>query len=285
MKRIIYTILFFTCLAFCFTGQINAQGDIFLFPKRVVFEQDKRAEIINLANSGTDTVSYSVSFVQIRMNDNGSFENISVADSNQFFADPFIRFHPRTVTLAPGESQVVKLQITGTNSLAVGEYRSHLYFRSEPANNQIEPVNTMEDTSSISFKLIPVYGMTIPIIIRIGEPEVNVEISNLTFQRDKDLKPNIRLHFNRIGNKSAYGNIKVNHVSPGGKTTQVGEVTGFAVYTPGALRKCVINLTEPEEVDFSSGEIIVVYSLPLETHNFEEVEATLTLGNYFTRAK
>ena len=278
MKKIIYTILFFTSLSFCFSGQINAQGDIFLFPKRVVFEEGKRAEIINLANSGTETVTYSVSFVQIRMNENGSFENISVADSNQFFADPFIRFHPRTVTLAPGESQVVKLQITGTSSLAVGEYRSHLYFRSEPANNQIESVNTMEDTSSILFQLIPVYGMTIPIIIRIGEPEARVEITNLTFQRDEDLKPNIRLHFNRTGNKSVYGDITVNHLSPGGKITQVGEVTGLAVYSPGTLRKCVINLTEPKEVDFSSGEIIVVYSLPLKTHKFEMVEATLTLG-------
>lgn len=268
----------FLSMIFSFPGLIIAQGDLLLFPKRVVFEEGKRTEIINLANTGDDTIKYTISFVQIRMNENGSFENISAPDSNQFFADPYIRFYPRTVSLAPRESQFVKLQITGTNSLAAGEYRSHLYFRAEPVNNQPRENLPDNDNSSFSIKLIPVYGMTIPIIIRIGEPNVSIELSNLTFQRDRDLKPNIRIQFHRTGNRSVYGNIVVNYVSTDGQITQVGEVSGFAVYTPGSLRNCIIQLREPKEIDYNSGELNVVYSSPLTIHKTRLVGATLSFG-------
>jgi P pilus assembly chaperone PapD len=250
------------CLFIFFSTLITAQGDLLVFPKRVVFENGKRSEIINLANIGEDTVRYSISFVQIRMNENGSFENISTPDSNQYFADPYVRFYPRTVTLAPKESQVVKLQLTGTSSLVSGEYRSHLYFRAEPVNNTAIINPDVNDKTSLAIRLIPVYGMTIPMIIRVGELTSNVVLSKLTFQRDKEEHPNIQMEFLRSGNTSVYGNIVVNYVSVDGKTTKVGEVTGFAVYTPGNVRKCIIQLKEPNEVDYSSGEITVVYSSP-----------------------
>ncbi len=63
------------------------------------------------------------------------------------------------------------------------------------------------------------------------------------------MNPNIRIHINRIGNKSVYGNIVVTYESPEGTKTQVGEVSGVAVYSPGTIRKSVIKLMEPKEVD------------------------------------
>lgn len=87
-----------------------AQGDLLITPRRVVFEGSKQSQELTLANTGRDTARYNVSFVQYRMNENGSFEQIEEPDSGQYFADKYLRFFPRSVTLAPGESQVVRMQ-------------------------------------------------------------------------------------------------------------------------------------------------------------------------------
>ena len=65
---------------------------------------------LNLANTGKDSATYAISLVQIRMNEDGGFENITEPDPGQNFADKNLRFFPRSVTLAPGEAQSIKVQ-------------------------------------------------------------------------------------------------------------------------------------------------------------------------------
>ena len=47
--------------------QSSAQGDLRVYPKRIVFEGAKKSQELNLANSGKDTARYVLSVVQIRM--------------------------------------------------------------------------------------------------------------------------------------------------------------------------------------------------------------------------
>ena len=66
-------------------------------------------------------------------------------DSGQQFADKYLRFFPRRVTLAPNESQMVKLQMVKTNELQPGEYRSHLYFRAVPKEQPLGESDPKKD--------------------------------------------------------------------------------------------------------------------------------------------
>ena len=79
--------------------------------------QKQKFQEINLANVGKDTSIYVVSVIDIRMKDDGSFEQITVPDSGQNFAGKYLRFFPRRVTLAPNEAQVVKIQLIKTNEI------------------------------------------------------------------------------------------------------------------------------------------------------------------------
>src|ERR1700741_1501873 len=106
-------------------AQGRGQGNLLLTPKRIVFQGSKKSQELNLANIGKDTARYIISFVQIRMKEDGSFEKISQPDSGQNFADANLRFFPRSVTLAPNETQTVKVQAVRTEELKEGEYRSH----------------------------------------------------------------------------------------------------------------------------------------------------------------
>lgn len=238
-----------------------AQGDLLIYPKRITFDgTQERVQIINLNNKGKDSATYKLSFIENRMNEDGKFEIIEEPDSGQLFASPYLRFYPRTITLAPNETQVVKIQLVRTSELQKGEYRSHLYFRPVPKSkarikNELAPSNPEE----VSLKLQPVYGISVANIIRIGEPEAKISLSNLSFERFNDSIPIISMDFNRSGSASSYGDIKVYYISASGKETSVGEANGFAVYTPGKLRKVRMRLRVGEGLSYDQGKLIISY--------------------------
>ena len=97
------------------------QGDLLVTPRRVVFEGNKQREEIILANMGQDTAAYSISFLQYRMTDDGAFQEITEPQPGELFADRYLRFFPRSVTLAPDESQVIRMQVRRLPNMAEGE--------------------------------------------------------------------------------------------------------------------------------------------------------------------
>jgi hypothetical protein len=254
-----------------------AQGNLLITPRRVVFEGSKRSFDLNLANSGKDTAVYAISLIQIRMTDDGGFQQITDPDPGQQFADKYIRYFPRTVILGPGESQAVKIQLTRSNELKQGEYRSHFYFRAEKKAIPLGEADTPKDTSAFSVQITPIFGITIPVIIQVGASDMKVALSDLGLIYGKDGAPLIKFIFNRTGNMSVYGNITVDHVSPQGKITRVGLANGVAVYTPNTIRKFQFNLTVPEGTDLKSGKLRITYSAPSDLKSEKYAEAELVL--------
>ena len=239
--------------------KVSAQGNLLITPKRVVFEDSKKSEELNLANIGKDSATYIISFIQIRMKDDGTVEKITEPDSGQIFADKYVRFFPRTVTLAPNEAQTVKIQLTRNAEIMPGEYRSHLYFRATSSNQPLgEDDPKKKKDTGISVKLIPIFGISMPVIVRMGESTTEISLSNFQIHREAD--PFITLTFNRKGNMSSYGDLSIEHVSSQGKVTQVGIVRGLSVYTPNTTRNFSLPLSKVANVDYNSGKLRAVYS-------------------------
>ena len=261
-----------------FPFNIKAQGDLLITPKRVVFEANKRSMDLNLANVGEDTATYAISLVQIRMTEEGGFETITEPDEGQMFASPYLRFFPRSVTLGPDEAQTVKIQVVKAGGLAQGEYRSHIYFRAVPKEKPLgEEVVTQQDPTSISVKLVPIFGITIPVVIRVGQPSVNVTLSDLGIRFENDTVPRLKFTFNRAGNYSVYGDVTVDHVSPAGTVTRVGIANGVAVYTPNTKRSFEFSLFGDKGVDYGSGKLRVTYSASSDMKPEKYTEAELVL--------
>jgi hypothetical protein len=212
--------------------QLHAQGDLLITPKRIIFENNKQKEEINLVNIGKDTATYSISFVQYNMNENGSFTNIQKPDSGQMFADPFLRVFPRKITLAPREAQVLSLQCRRNANMVVGEYRSHLYFRSEKNNKPLGmDNNTGSDTSTLKIQLTPIFGLSIPVIIRAGNVTVSSSLTNLKLETLPDFTQTLNMTITRAGNSSIYGDIVVQFFPIKGKPVDVGRLNSVSVYT------------------------------------------------------
>jgi P pilus assembly chaperone PapD len=271
---LVATGLFFLCV--CANLSLQAQGDLMVYPKRVVFEGSVKTSELNLANTGNDTARYNISIMQYRMNEDGSFTEIKVPDEGQNFADKFLRFYPRSVILGPKESQTIKVQLTKTNLLTPGEYRSHIYFRAIP---NAKPLGDEEkkDTTSLSIRLIPIFGITIPVIIKVGDSDAKVTLSDLNFTIQNDTIPLLQVKMNRTGNMSVYGELSATYHSTSGKTTVVGKASGIAVYTPIPARKFQLSLIRNSKIDYHSGSLHVEYTSPSDTKPMKFAEADLQL--------
>ena len=248
---------------FLITGSlvpVMAQGNLLVTPRRVVFDGSRRVMELNLANTGQDTARYNISFLQYRMTETGDFEEITEPDPGQFFADRYLRFFPRTILLGPTESQTVRMQVIGRERMEPGEYRSHIYFRAVPNELALGEVDPNADTTAVSIRLIPIFGITIPIIIRIGEYTTEVFLSDVNLEENEEGAKILNFTFNRSGNMSIYGDITVTHVSPQGIETQVGVVNGIAVYTPNPIRKFQMFLSNDAPVDFTQGKLLITYT-------------------------
>ncbi|MBN2634391.1 MAG: hypothetical protein JXR66_12590 [Bacteroidales bacterium] len=268
-----------TCflLLFLTLQTASAQGDLLITPRRVVFDGQARTFDLNLANIGKDTAKYSISMVQVRMKDDGGFETITKPDPGQRFADRYVRFFPRSVALGPNESQTVKIQLIRTGEMTPGEYRSHFYFRATPDAKPLAEEQINRDTTTLSVVLTPIFGITIPVIIKVGESDTRVTLSDLALEYQTGAAPFLKFTFNRTGNMSVYGDIAVDHISPQGTVTRVGIANGVAVYTPNSIRRFQLPLTRIESVDLTKGILKLHYSSSSDLKPEKYAEAELIL--------
>src|SRR5665647_2677294 len=77
----------------CANSNGYAQGDLMVFPKRIVFDGPRSTNELNLANIGNDTARYNISFVQYRMNEDGSFTAVSYTHLRAHETDSYLRYY------------------------------------------------------------------------------------------------------------------------------------------------------------------------------------------------
>lgn len=273
-ENIPITLLLVLC---CCSLQVRSQGNLLVMPRRVVFDGSLKSQELNLANIGKDTARYTISLIDVRMKPDGNFEVISEPDSGQQFAGRYLRFFPRSVLLAPGESQVVKMQVARQADMRPGEYRSHIYFRAVPADIAPEPVAPPLRDSSLSIRIVPVFGISIPVIIRVGETAAQVGFTDISFSLLNDSIPQLNFGFTRSGNRSVYGDLAVNFIPAQGKPFLVGRLKGVAVYTPNKSRYMQLRLEKPAGLDYRTGSLQLVYTSAADQKYEKFAETTVAL--------
>jgi len=238
-----------------------AASELMVSPTRVVFEGRTRSARITLANTGDATGRYRISFLQRQMTDSGELAEVKEGTPGMY-ADDLVRFSPREVTLPPGQSQVVRLLLRKKSGLQDGEYRSHLLFQSlpDPTTTSIQTL-TDKSTDKLQIQLIPIVGVSIPVIVRQGSLQASAKLTNLQFHPAKDSKQptQLTLTLSREGDRSLYGDFRVMFTPEGGSPLMVGQVSGLAIYTPNMQRKVSLNLQAPPGVKLKRGELHVAY--------------------------
>ena len=242
-----------------FSIQTQAQGNLLITPMRVVFEGTKQNEEFNLVNTGPDTTTFTISFLQYTMNEDGTLVKSERPETMQMSAAPYLRIYPSRVTLAPGEPQVIILQYRRKPTMVSGEYRSHLFFRAEKNINPPGTKKSKMDTAQLSIQLTAIYGLCLPIIIRTNEVNVTSTLSDLKLESTPKSTQLLKFTINRFGNISTYGDIIVEHIPRQGKPVQIAVVRGIGVYTGINKRKMVVKLNSSSNMIFGKGILRVSY--------------------------
>ena len=245
-------------------------GDLLVAPTRLVLDGRKGAEVI-LNNIGEEPATYRVSVEFRRMTEQGELVEVTTPTDVDKTAEDMIVYAPRKVTLAPHEPQAIRIAARAPGGLPDGEYRVHLLFRAVPAPTPIvQP--TGEQPKGVQFKLTPIYGVTIPVIVRLGNLQASAGIANVHLEK-KDGAPVIGLDLVRQGTRSTYGEVRV---LKAGIKDPIAIEKGVAVYTEIGKRHVSLAVADNYKAE-AKGPVTVEYIETFEdgTHLLAETQAVL----------
>jgi hypothetical protein len=277
MNRLSFLILPLA-LALVFSVPAEAASDLMLFPTRVVFDGNRRAAQIDLTNTGNEVASYRVTLQNKRMTELGEFQLAESAKPGELFADGLVQYSPRQVELAPGMGQVVRIVLRKPADLAPGEYRTHLVFTRLPNAQPMALDKTENKPKEIGVSLKALIGVSIPIIVQVGETSAQSTLTDLKYVKaTADQPPVLDLKILRTGTRSLYGDLKVLFKPNKGAEQELANIKGIAVYSPNPFRQAKIALRPEGDKPLAAGTITVTYKESAEAGGKLLSEASLAL--------
>ena len=256
--------------AFVPTSAGAGVGDLLVAPTRIVLDGRKGAEII-LSNIGDEPATYRVSIEFRRMTEKGDLTDVDTPSAADQAAEDMIVYAPRKVTLAPHEPQSIRIAARAPQGLPDGEYRVHMLFRAIPtATPVVQPAGA--PVKGVQFQLTPVYGVTIPVIIRLGNLEASAGIANVQLER-RDGGAAVGLDLTRTGTRSTYGEVRV---LKAGVKDPIALQKGVAIYTEVGRRHVSVPLAEAYKTGVT-GPVTVEYIETFDdgTHLLAQTQAVL----------
>ncbi|HET8749492.1 MAG TPA: molecular chaperone [Sphingomicrobium sp.] len=234
------------------TPAVAGVGDLLVAPTRLVLDGRRGTEII-LNNIGDEPATYRISVEFRRMTPDGNLVDVTEPTPQEKAAADMIVYAPRRVTLAPHEPQSIRIAARPPQGLPDGEYRVHLLFRAIPPSKPVA-AKASAPGKGLQLQLIPVYGVTIPVIVRLGNLEAKAGISNVAVEKS-DGKPAIGLDLSRSGTRSTFGEILV--LKPGVKDP-IATLKSVAVYAELGSRHVSVPVDESYKGELS-GPVTVEY--------------------------
>ena len=239
-------------MMFAATPATAGVGDLLVAPTRIVLNGSRGTEII-LNNIGDDVATYRISVELRRMTADGQLEDVTSPNTAETTARDMILYAPRRVTLPPNQPQSIRIAARAPAGLADGEYRVHLLFRAIPKPRPAAAADA--DFKGIGFALTPIYGVTIPVIVRLGNLQAKSGIANVHLNKKTPGKTAIEMDLTRGGSRSVYGDIKV---FKAGVAEPIATQRGVAVYTEVGQRSISIPV-DAKMVAAANGPVTVKF--------------------------
>ena len=202
---------------------VLAAGDLLVAPTRLELDGMRGTEVI-LNNIGSEVATYRVSLELRRMGADGKLHEVAEPSEAEKAALELISYAPRRVTLQPNQPQAIRVGVRPPEGLPEGEYRVHMLFRAIP---DAKPVTApVAPAVGVSVQLTPIYGVTIPVIVRNGKLTAQAGIEKAAIVQEGGRQA-ISFDLTRIGSRSLYGEVRV--VKPG-VGDPVVSARGIAIY-------------------------------------------------------
>ncbi len=240
MKSILFSLALWLWLS------STAYADMLISPTRVLMDDANHSATLVLRNPSDGSRTYRLSWQDKRANENGGYTMIT-EDEEWPSAKDMIRLSPRQITVGPKENQTVRFSWRPPADLPSGEYRSHLLLQVIPDIS--EPSATIGidgPKEGVGINVRMQMSFSIPVVVRHDTDAPQVSIKDVKAVPAKDEKHlGLELTFNRAGNASSYGRVRVemqrNVDSP---VEQIGEYGELSIYQEVNQRKITIPLRD-----------------------------------------
>jgi len=246
----------------------NVGANLNISPKRMTFDRLGRSATVFIFNQGTNPATFEISLIDRVMLPDGQIDAISEMDTKPELK-PFIDklksaksmlvAVPRRATLAPGEGQTIRVRVASgqsggaEGSLLPGEYRSHLTVTTLPPRDigLTAEQAAAGDSQQLSFRINTAFGISIPVIVRLGAVDIRGSIETptlvtklLSIDGKSPAKPTavMRIQLARLGGNSLFGNLEVRGAKESGGREPLGSARGVGVYTEIDRREIEIPL-------------------------------------------
>ena len=249
------------CLLAAPLAPLAAQGDLLVAPTRLVLEGGRGGEVI-LSNIGTEEAVYRVTLELRRMTPNGELEPVdeSAANDTEKAALAMVRYAPRRVTLPPGEPQAIRVSARPGPELPDGEYRVHMSLSAVPKVTPVASQTEAAASGQLSIQIIPIYGITMPIIIRKGNLHATAGLAGPKIEQS-ERGPAFTVDITREGDESIYGDLLV-YLQGGGDP--VFAVRGFGVYPEVAARHSTFAMSEEQAAMLRGKPVRIEFREPVD---------------------
>ena len=201
-------------IACCASFSHAQKASLILHPTQLFLSEDERNQSVRVINNGDATGVFEVSWVDYVMKPDGGFEEWREENPAEWSLQDKVRYSPRRVTLAPGESQNIKIMIKRKVDAPASEYYSHLKVIIATANLD-EEVEEEITPNATSIEVKTRSGISVPVIWRNPkvDPKASMPTANFTWPNET-----LNLQLNRESGVSTRGYIHVMRNSANGKS-------------------------------------------------------------------
>ncbi len=231
-----------------------AHADLTILPIRVLMEGRERNSELTLVNSSATTNTYRLEWRHRRMKEVGGYEHLDAPLNPIFDPDKTIMFSPKQVTIAPGQTQRVRLSVRKPADLPDGEYRAHLVLKKVAIKN---PINK-KGQPGLAVQVNTNVGFSIPVVVRQGPYDANVKITKPQFlpPNKPGASPAMSLVLKRTGLHSISGTLRVYWTPIGEAERIIGQTKNVNVFHEIDERLIGVTL---KENNITSGTIRIAF--------------------------
>lgn len=205
---------------------------LFVAPHRLTITPNETSETISVSNKSSATRRYDVMLIDQVMNSEGVTKRVEKKEEAPFSARDLLDYKPRRFTLSPGQSQIVRVAVKRPNTLADGDYHSHLLFREVPLSEKdklANPEAAQPAGKTVTFEIRTLYGIGVPVIVQKGKIEADMDMGAPSLGAAEGKTRPMTITFKRIGNAEAAGKLTAEYVA-GGKSVSVLDPQWVRIY-------------------------------------------------------
>ncbi len=235
-----------------------ANGQVLIAPYRVVFDGPTRVQEVAILNTGDKRTTYRISLENKVWNEaKQGYETVTEPRNGERFADQMIRLSIKEVTLDPQESQSIKMQLRKPEGVLEGEYRTHLAVRSVA---EIPEVKEKPKPGTLTVNLVPIYGLSIPIFVRVGNLQAEASLKSTKFMLNIDKVEVFNVVMERKGDRTIYGNLDLFHQGRSGKWEKLARYNALPLLWPYPERSFQLGTAPETAAIIKSSPIKYIYT-------------------------